>query len=84
VQLDLIERRIAWNGRFMSVRLRSEIEVSLAGHDDVHCVMESRNGEFVGRIQVRLRRDEGPGANTGVGGSRLKGGKQCEQREFKN
>jgi hypothetical protein len=35
----LIERRIAWYGRVVSVRLRGEVEVGFAGHDYVHCVM---------------------------------------------
>ena len=41
-QLDLIERRIAWYGRVVSVRLRGEIEVGLAGHDDMHAIMQHR------------------------------------------
>jgi hypothetical protein len=44
----------------------------------MHCIMERCDGEFVGRIQDRLRRDELPGANAGVGSSKLKGGDQCE------
>jgi hypothetical protein len=42
------------------------------------------DGEFVGRIQGRLRRDERPGAYAGVWDSKLKGGNQCEQSEFEN
>jgi hypothetical protein len=58
--------------------------MGVAGHDDMHSIMERCDGEFVGRVQAGLRGDERPGPNTGVLGSSLKGGKECEQREFKN
>jgi hypothetical protein len=55
----------------------------------MHSIMERCDGEFVGRVQARLRKDERPGANAGVlgaeiRGSKLNGGNYCEQREFKN
>ena len=40
------------------------------------------DGDFVGRIQGRLRGDERPGANARVRGGKLSGGDQREQREF--
>jgi hypothetical protein len=60
----------------MSVRPGGEVKVSLAGHDHVHLMLHVSDGEFVGRIQGRLRGDELPGTNAGVGGSRLNGGEQ--------
>jgi hypothetical protein len=88
----LIERQIARCRRVVSVEFRCEIEVGLARHHDMHSIMQRRDREFVGGIQSRLRGDELPGANAGVFGvleaeirdSKLNGGDQCEQREFKN
>src|ERR1700729_2536693 len=55
----------------------------------MHSILETCDGEFVGRSQRRQRRQERPGANAGVFGaeirdSKLKSGSQCEQCEFKN
>lgn len=46
--------------------------------------MKIGNGQFVGRFETGLRRDERPGAYARVCGSSLNRGKQCEQREFMN
>jgi len=50
----------------------------------MHDIMKGCDGEFVGRIQGTMRRDERPRADAGVWGSRLNGGKHCEQCESKN
>ena len=68
----------------MSARVRSEIEVGFAGHDNMHAVMLSRKREPVRRLQAGLRRDERPGSDAGVNPSRLDGGKQAEQEESMN
>jgi hypothetical protein len=60
----------------MSVRPGCEIKAGLARHDHMHFMMLGCDGELVGRIQGRLRRNELPGANPGVRGSRLNRGKQ--------
>jgi hypothetical protein len=64
--------------------MHGEIEMGLAGHDDMHVVVQMRNGEPVRRIQAGLRRDECPGAEpgpkAGVCHSRLEGGKQSEKQ----
>ena len=51
--------------------------------------LESRDGEFVRRIQARLRGDERPRTNprilsAEIRDSKLNSGNHCEQREFKN
>ena len=50
----------------------------------MHAIMKGCDGEFVGRIQGTMRRDERPRANAGVLGSRLYSGKHREQYESKN
>lgn len=85
VQLDLIERRIAGNRRVMPVRLRSEIELGFAGHDDMHRIVRQRcHGEFVRRSQAGLRGHKRPGPDARIGTSGLSNSQQCEQRECKN
>jgi hypothetical protein len=76
----LIEREIAWRGRFVPVPICSEIEMGFAGHDYMHPVMQRCYGEPVRRIQTGLRRDERPGAKARVCHSRLDGSKQYEQK----
>ena len=76
VQFDLIECRVAWNGRFVSVPARREIHSFIARHDDPQSVTKNGDGEFVGRIEGTLRRDERPGANARVSGPNLNGEKQ--------
>ena len=71
VQLDLIECRVARNGRFVPVPARREIHSLIARHDHMHRVMKIGDGEFVGRIEGTLRRDELPGANARVGRPQL-------------
>jgi hypothetical protein len=80
LQLDLIERRVARNGRVVSVPFRSKIDTGFPRHDYMHAIMPRRDGQFVGRVQGRLRRDERPGANAGVGCSGVNGGNQYKQR----
>ena len=84
VQLDLIERRIAWYGRFVSVPFRCKVQMRLSGHDDTHSIMEYGDGEVIGRIEAGLRKDQRPGAYAGVCGSNLNRGEQSEQREYTN
>jgi hypothetical protein len=76
VQFNLVETRIARYGSVMSIRLGGEVKMGLAGHDDMHFMLQGCDGEFVGWIQGRLRGDELPGTNAGIGGSRLNGGEQ--------
>jgi hypothetical protein len=68
----------------VSVRVRSEIEVGFAGHDNMHAIMLSRKREPVGgsrldcaemSVQVPMRRSAP---------SMLDGGKQAEQQESTN
>ena len=66
VQLNLIETEIARRGRFVSVAIRSEIDMGFAGHDHVQPVIRMCNGKPVRRIQARVRRDERPEANARV------------------
>ncbi len=75
VQFDLIECRVARNGRFVSVPVRCEIHSFIASHDDLQSVMKNGDGQFVGRIEGTLRRDERPGANARVRGPSLNGEK---------
>ena len=89
-QPDLIECWIAWDGRVVSILFRREFEVSFARHDEMHSIVKRCDGELVCRIQGGLRRDERPGANARIRGSRIResrlnGGKQqSEQYEFTN
>jgi hypothetical protein len=79
-QLNLIKRKIAWCGRFVPVPICCEIEMSFAGHDYMHLVMQRCYGELVRRIQARLRGDERPRAKARVCYFRLNSGKQYEQK----
>ena len=80
VQLNLIEPQIARRRRGVSVLIRSDIEMGLAGHDDVQRVMQGGNGEPVGRIQAGLRREQRPGADARVCSSRLEGTEKSQQQ----
>ena len=81
-QLDLIERRIIRHGGVMAIELGREIKVGFAGNHNVYFAVLRRDGQLIRRIEGRLRRDERPGADAGVCGAELGGGKQGEQREF--
>jgi hypothetical protein len=50
----------------------------------MHFIMERCDEELVGRIQAGLRKDERPGADAGILGSKLSGDNQSEQRELKD
>jgi hypothetical protein len=65
----LIEREIAWCGRLVPVCICSEIEMGLAGHDDMCAGVPRRYGQPVRRIQARLRRHERPRPDARVCGS---------------
>jgi hypothetical protein len=45
-------------------------------------IVQRYDGEFVGRIERRLRGDKRPGASAGVCGAKVNGGNQPEQCEF--
>ncbi len=79
VQFDLIEAGIAGYGGVVAVGFHGEVEVRLAGDDDVDGAMQVGDGELVGGGQAGLRRCEGPGADARVCGSGLKKGEQRKE-----
>jgi hypothetical protein len=85
VQLNLVEAGITWGGRWVVVGLRGEVEVPVAGHDDVHLIAQRCDGKFVGRVEGCLRRDERPGADAWVLlGERGDGGGEAEEDQCAN
>jgi hypothetical protein len=71
-QLHLIERWIGRNGHRVPVRFHREFEVCFARHDDMHSIELRCDGEFIRRIQSRLRRHKRPGANARILRSRIR------------
>ena len=71
----------------MSIEFRGEIEAGLARHDDMHSIELRCDGEFIRRIQSRLRRHKRPVANARILRSKIRGSSkwndenECEQRE---
>jgi hypothetical protein len=86
-QLHLIERWIGRNGHRVPVRFHREFEVRFARHDDMHSIELRGDGEFIRRIQSRLRRHKRPGANARISRSGIRFSSKwndenkCEQRE---
>jgi hypothetical protein len=86
-QLHLIECWIGRNGHRVPVRFHREFEVCFARHDDMHSIELRCDGEFIRRIQSRLRRHKRPGANARIlrfkirFSSKWNDENECEQRE---
>jgi hypothetical protein len=72
----------------VSVRIRGEIEMGFARHDDMRPAMQRCNGQPVRRIQAGLCREKRPGTEPGpkvrVCSSRLYCGKHSEQQDGTN